>query len=359
MEATFRLFPWDVEGDPDAAVRLRAEGVARIALAATYHGARTITPRHPLHRIVDLPGSASYLGEPAPLPLGAFSFDGARHELERVGMRVDTWAVIGHVDGAAPGVPRVENAFGDRMPHAPCLSQAPTRAFLRELVGAAARASAGAALHLEAVGWQGLAHGSLHDKLHGADLGEAAAELLAMCVCAACARAVGIDAEVLAESLRAAIDQPAVGRATERRASDGRDPVYRADAASDGPLAALRQYRAEVAAEIATELVALARDSGAGEVSLGAADAVGVRLPIERLVDCWGDVDRGVDALARKAGDTGATAYVDILSGDPDGFAAHWQRLVASGAHRLHVYHAGLASTRRLRAGVAAAGSIR
>lgn len=354
MEATFRLFPWDVEGDPDAAVRLRAEGVARVALAATYHGARTITPRHPLHRIVDLPGSASYLGEPAPLPPGGFSFEGARDGLERVGMRVDTWAVIGHVDGAAPGVPRVENAFGDRMPHAPCLSQATTRAFFRELVGSAARASAGAALHLEAVGWQGLAHGSLHDKLHGADLGEAAAELLAMCVCEACARAVGLDAAVLAESLRAAIDQT-----TDGRTADGRDPVQRADAASDEPLAVLRRHRAAVAAETATELVALARDSGAREVSLGAADAVGVSVPIERLVDCWGDVDRGVDALGRKAGGTGATAYVDILSGDPDGFAAHWQRLVASGAHRLHVYHAGLASMRRLGAAVAAAGSLR
>lgn len=346
MRATFRLFPWDVEGDPDAASRLRADGVERVALAATYHGARTITPRHPRHRIVVLPGSASYLRNPGPLSRGAFSFEAARDELERTGVRVDTWAVIGHVDGAVPRLPRVENAFGDRMLHAPCLSHALTRSWLRDLVGIVARASAGATLHLEAVGWQGLAHGSLHDKLHGADLSEPAVELLAMCVCAACAEAVGIDHGALAAVVRDEIDD----------AAEGDDPASEAGVASDGPVAALRRHRAGVAADVAAELVDVALESGADAVGLGADDAVGMRLPVERLVDCWGDVDRGAGALERAGG---GTAYVDILSNDPDGFAEHWVRLAAAGAEHVHVYHAGLASTRRLHAAVTAARSIR
>lgn len=345
MQATFRLFPWDVEGDPDAASRLRADGVERVALAATYHGARTITPRHPRHRIVDLPESASYLQEPAPLPRGAFSFEAARGELERAGIRVDTWAVIGHVDGGAPNVPRVENAFGDRMLHAPCLSHPPSRSFFRDLVRIAAHASAGATVHLEAVGWHGLGHGSLHDKLHGADLGESAAELLPMCVCATCAEAIAVEQEALAEVMRGAID----------RSANGDGPVNEVDV-SDGPLAALRRHRAAVAADIAAELVGVALESGALAVSLGADDAVGMTAPVERLVGCWGDVERGVGALERAGG---GTTYVDALSGDPDGFAEHWQLLAAAGAGHLHVYHAGLASTRRLRAAVAAARSIR
>lgn len=349
MQATFRLFPWDVEGDPDAARRLRADGVERVALAATYHGARTITPRHPRHRIVDVPESASYLRDTAPLSRGAFSFEAARDDLEQSGMRVDTWAVIAHVDGAVPTLPRVENAFGDRMLHAPCLSHASTQSWLRDLVGVVARASTGATLHLEAVGWQGLAHGSLHDKLHGADLGESTAELLVTCVCAACAGAVGIDREVLAGAVRGVIDGAAHGDDAVAEAEP------EADAAIDEPLAELRRHRATVAADVAAELVDVALGSGADAVSLGADDAAGTRLPAERLVDCWGDVDRGVGALER----AGGTAYVDILSGDPDEFADHWQHLAAAGAERLHVYHAGLASTRRLRSAVTAARSIR
>lgn len=346
MDATFRLFPWDVEGDPDAAPRLRAEGVERVALAATYHGARTITPRHPRHRIVDLPVSASYVREPAPLPAGGFSFEAARNELERAGIRVDTWAVIGHVDGAVPTLPRAENAFGDRMLHAPCLSHASTRSFLLDLVRVAARASAGATLHLEAVGWQGLGHSSMHDKLHGADLDAQTIDLLAMCVCAACAGAVAMDRGMLVETVRGAID----------RSAEGSDPVSEAEAPSQEPLADLRRYRGDVAARVAEELVGVALESGAASVSLGAADAAGVLLPVERLVDCWGDVERGVDGLARAG--TG-TAYVDILSGDREAFAEHWQRLGAAGAEHLHVYHAGLASTPRLRSAVAATRSIR
>ena len=346
MDATFRVFPWDVEGDPNAAPRLRAEGVERVALAATYHGARTITPRHPRHRIVDLPASASYLGESAPLPPGDFSFETAREELEGVGIRVDTWAVIGHVDGAVPALRRVENAFGDRMLHAPCLSHASTRAFLRELVGVAARASADATLHLEAVGWQELRHGSLHDKLHGADLGEPGAELLAMCVCAACAEAVGIDQEALVETMRGEID----------RAGEGDEHQPGADAAGGSLLADLRRHRADVAAAVAAELVDVALESGAAAVSLGSEATPGMSAPVERLVDCWGDVARGIRALELAGG---GTAYVDILSGDLDRLSEHWQRLATAGAEHLHVYHAGLASTRRLRSAVAAARSIR
>ena len=346
MEATFRLFPWDVEGDPDAASRLRTDGVERVALAATYHGARAITPRHPRHRIVDLPGSASYLREATPLPRGAFSFEQARDELERAGVVVDTWAVVGHLDGGAPSVPRVENAFGDRMPHAPCLSHSSTRSFLRELVRVVAEASAGATVHLEAVGWQELGHGSLHDKLHGADLGRASAELLAMCTCAACAGGVGVDRAALAAAVRGAVD----------RAMHPDDRAPEVNAASDELLAALRRYRTAVAAEVAAELVDVAFDAGAAAVSLGADAATAAVPPVEQLVDCWGDVDRGVDALERAGG---GTAYVDILTGEPDGFAEHWQLLATAGAMHLHVYHAGLASTRRVRAAVAAARSIR
>lgn len=333
MQATFRLFPWDVEADQDAASRLRADGVERVALAATYHGARTITPRHPRHRIVDLPESASYLREPTPLPRGAFSFEDARGDLERAGIRVDTWAVIGHVDGVLADLPRVRNAFGDRIEHAPCLSHESVRTALRKVAAAAGRAAAGATLHLEAVGWQRLAHASLHDKLHGADLTEDVEELLSVCACETCAAAANVDPALLATVVRAAVDG---------------DPCR-----EDDVLHALRAARADTADRFALDLIEVASAAGAERVGLAADETPGeARDQVELLVDCWGTTARALDLLAIAGG---GTAYVDALTGDPREFAARWQELADAGATALHVYHAGIASTTRRRAAADAA----
>jgi hypothetical protein len=343
MDATFRLFPWDVDGDRTAAARLRELGVTRVALAATYHGARLITPRHPRHRIVDLPASASYTAEASPLPRGRFSFERARDALCSAGIAVETWAVVGHLDGDSDGVPRVVNAFGDRLEHAPCLTQASSREVLHGIVRAAARVARGGMLHLEALGWQSLDHGGLHDKLHGADLDERGRELLQLCTCTACAADLDVDRADLEAAVRWALDTGA-------------------DAGAGGTVveAALR-HRADVATGLAGELVAAAAAAGVTAVSLSVEDAgaldrsdagqAGERPVVERLVDCWGGVDRGIAALDRASG---GTAYVDVLSGDPAAFASHWRRLAEHGADRLHVYHAGLASTARLQAAIAA-----
>ncbi|WP_350348864.1 hypothetical protein ABIQ69_02705 [Agromyces sp. G08B096] len=346
MRATFRLFPWDVEGDLDAARALADDGIDRVALAATYHGARTITPRHPAHRIVDVPHSASYLRGASPLPAGDFSFDRARAELEAADIEVGVWAVVGHLDAALPSLPRVRNAFGDRLDHAPCLSHEAVRAALREIVAAAAVAARGGTLHLEALGWQGLGHGSLHEKLHGADLADGAAELLALCACEACAERAGMSQAQAVGAVRAAL----------ARASD----PSRADADADADaLDALRRARAETAERFAVDALEVAFGAGVRTVGIAAAE-----LPLQTgadasgldvLVDCWGDVARGRGNLARAGG---GTAYVDALTGDPDGFAAAWADLVAHGATGLHVYHAGLASTERRRAAARAAAAI-
>jgi hypothetical protein len=349
MQATFRLFPWDVDGDRTAPARLRDLGVTRVALAAMYHGGRMITPHHPRHRIVDLPASASYTAQVSPLPRGRFSYERARDALLTAGIEVDAWAVVAHLDGDSDGVPRVVNAYGDRLEHAPCLAQEQARRTLRGIAHAAGRAASGATLHLEAGGWASLDHGGLHDKLHGADLDDRTRRLLALCTCLACATAAGVDRPELVSAVRWAIDTGTGGGAS---------------------VEAAERARSMIAADVATELVDAALDGGAGRVTLSAEDAAAYALgapsgtasdsaacvPVERLVDCWGDAGRGVAAL-RSAG--GGTAYVDILTSEPAAFAAHWRRLAEHGAKRLHIYHAGLASTERLRAAVDAAAALR
>ncbi|KRC59219.1 hypothetical protein ASE14_15750 [Agromyces sp. Root81] len=332
MTAVFRLFPWDVEGDPDAAASLARRGVERVALAATYHAARVATPRHPLHRVVELRTSASYLGRLGPLPEGPWSFDPARDALQRAGIAVDAWIVLGHLDGVRPDLPRVVNAFGDELSHALCLSSPASRRFVIELAGAAFPTAAGGTAWLEALGWLALPHGSLHEKTAGADFDARQIGLLGRCMCDECL-----------DGLMPAPDRDGF-RAGVRAAVDGAmDPP-----GMDGLLAnrervvdTLHEEVAALAAQHDVELRIAAEDTGAGRRS-------------QVYVGCWGDVEQGRAALARAARHDRRVAYVTILDGDPQGFAAHWAALAESGADELHVYHAGLASDRRLEAAIRA-----
>jgi hypothetical protein len=46
------VYPWDVNGDPEAPARIAALGTAQVTLASAYHSTRALTPRHPRHRVV-------------------------------------------------------------------------------------------------------------------------------------------------------------------------------------------------------------------------------------------------------------------------------------------------------------------
>ncbi|MBO3662234.1 hypothetical protein [Microbacterium stercoris] len=335
MRAVHRLFPWDVVDDPGAVTALRDDGVESVALAALYHGVRAVTPRHPSRRIVDLPTSVSMLSEPMALPQGEFGYAAARAALEAGGIEVETWAVIGHLDRVLPGLARVRTAFGDRLDHAPCLSDRAVRDTLYGLVRGAAQAAPGAMLHLEAVGWQGIGHDSMHNKLHGGGLSAGALDALACCVCDRCAATVGCDPDRLAWAMRALVDGTA--GAAER------------DLHAD-----LVAARAMTGRRFAADAVTVAFDAGAGRVSMLSGEGEELRESdrVDLLVDCWGAPDRGIAMLA---GAGGGIAYVDVLSGDPRGFEAHWRALAEAGAREVHVYHAGLASTERRRAASRAA----
>ena len=52
MKASAFVYPWDVNGDPEAPARIAGLGVAQATLASAYHSTRALTPRHPRHRIV-------------------------------------------------------------------------------------------------------------------------------------------------------------------------------------------------------------------------------------------------------------------------------------------------------------------
>ncbi len=223
MKASTFVYPWDVNGDPEAPGRIAALGVRQVTLAAAYHSTRALTPRHPRHRIVTAehaavlyPTDDRWQGRALrPYPAGDWApgdaFGEAAAALTAAGLEVHTWVVLAHNSrlGAEHPDTSVVNAYGDRYPWAPCIAQPATRAYLVELAAEAAVRPGAHGTELESLGWYGLQHLHAHDKTGGVPLGDAGMYLMALCFCPTCEEgygAQGLDADELAAAVRAALD---------------------------------------------------------------------------------------------------------------------------------------------------------
>ncbi|MFF0164284.1 hypothetical protein [Streptomyces prasinus] len=234
MKASAFVYPWDVNGDPEAPARIAGLGAAQATLASAYHSTRALTPRHPRHRVVTAehaavlypPGAHWADRTPHPYPSGAWApgdaFGEAAAALTDAGLEVHTWVVLAHNSrlGADHPDTSVVNAYGDRYPWAPCIAQPATRAYLTDLAAEAAVRPGASGTELESLGWYGLAHLHAHDKTAGVGLGDAGQYLMSLCFCPSCREgyeAGGLDAGELAAAVRAALE-----------------PVWRGAAPSDG-----------------------------------------------------------------------------------------------------------------------------
>lgn len=322
MRAMFSLFPWDIIGDPAAARALKAAGVDRVALAATYHATRAATPRHPLHRIVNIDRSANYTSGSSPLPPAEFSFEQARDELESVGIEVTPWVVLGHVDRSREDLPRVVDAFGTDLVHALCLRSPEVTDYIRATMDGV-REVAHRGLVVEGAAWSGAGHASLHDKVSAADLD---LEALSWCFCSRCAAAADVDPSDIRAALTAGdpVDPASVARIRGARAE------------------AATLTRRRIASESCIEGLMFHPDADA--------DA-----PDEFLfADAWAGPDPALRKLRER---TARGAYVTILGAvppRPEELAAQWAALATAGCEELLIYHAGLASTTRLTAALTA-----
>ncbi len=223
MKASAFVYPWDVNGDPEAPGRIAALGVRQVTLAAAYHSTRALTPRHPRHRIVTAehaavlyPTDDRWQGrELRPCPAGDWApgdaFGEAAGALADAGLEVHTWVVLAHNSrlGAQHPDTSVVNAYGDRYPWAPCIAQPATRAYLVDLAAEAAVRPGARGTELESLGWYGLQHLHAHDKTGGVPLGDAGMYLMALCFCPTCGEgygAQGLDADELGAAVRAALE---------------------------------------------------------------------------------------------------------------------------------------------------------
>jgi hypothetical protein len=374
VKASAFVYPWDVNGDPEAPARIAALGVEQVTLAAAYHSTRALTPRHPRHRIVTAehaavlyPAGARWDGrELRPYPAGDWApgdaFGEAATALTDAGLEVHTWVVLAHNSrlGAEHPDTSVVNAYGDRYPWAPCIAQPATRAYLTDLAAEAAVRPGARGTELESLGWYGLQHLHAHDKTGGIGLGDAGQYLMALCFCPSCREGYGrhgLDADELAAAVRTALE-----------------PVWQGVTPSDGGWTGVekllgetlanttRAYRDATACTLQEEAVAAVRAAAPdGFQVLLHADPVSYHVGANPGVDPAHILSVADGVVVPCAGGTGTLTpfarqgkegaviaanftVVSGMGGSPGTLAADAAEARRLGATELRLYHAGLAS---------------
>jgi hypothetical protein len=190
----------------------------------------------------------------------------------------------------------------------------------------------------------GFSHLGHHEKTAGADWSEHDEALLSICFCNACTTyfaGLGVDGEELAAKVRAAVDSG------DALAAPLGEVVLAAR--SD----ASRLLREGVIDELGTTRIAM--HAVADPWATGPAAAVTGPVPgVSCIVPAWELSSTGADrlrAMRAVAPDASLAAYVTVLPPVPPDahvLAEHWRTLIEAGAEELHLYHAGLASDRRL-----------
>ncbi|MEU6401961.1 hypothetical protein [Streptomyces sp. NPDC046985] len=379
MKAAAFLYPWDVNGDPEAPGRVAALGVRQATLASAYHSTRALTPRHPRHRVVTAwhsavlyPPGAHWEGRALrPRPAGDWAPGDAWGEaaaaLAGAGLDVHSWVVLAHNSGLGADRPDacVVNAYGDRYPWAPCVAQPATRAYLAALAAEAAVRPGASGTELESLGWYGLAHLHAHDKIAGVALADAGHYLMSLCFCPACEAgygARGADPRELAAAVRAALapvwrGAPSGGGWAGVRRLLGGDRAART-----------RAWRDETARTLQETVVAAVRAAApAGFRVLLHADPVSYHCGADAGVDpahilsvadgvvvpCTGGAGLLAPFAEQGRADAVLAANLTVVSGlggRPHALARDAALARDLGAAELRLYHAGLASDEDLAA---------
>jgi hypothetical protein len=387
VKASAFVYPWDVNGDPEAGGRIAELGVQQATLASAYHSTRALTPRHPRHRIVTAeyaavlyPTDTRWQGrELRPYAAGDWApgdaYGEAAAALADAGLEVHTWVVLAHNSRLGSDHPdtSVVNAYGDRYPWAPCIAQPATRAYLVDLATEAAVRPGARGTELESLGWYGLAHLHAHDKIAGVPLGDAAQYLMSLCFCPHCRdgyAAHGADPGALAAAVREALrstwaDGGADGGATGAAPQAAGEEAIAALLGDEAARVTLN-WRREQARSLQEQAVAAVRAAAPpGFRVLMHADPVAYHCGANAGVDpahILGVADGLVlpctGGPAARAAMLGPTAphvrehtvlaanftVVGGMGGSPGTLAADAAHAASLGAGELRLYHAGLAS---------------
>lgn len=200
MKQAIYAYPWDILDDPKAAGHIKSMGFNEVSLAASYHATRAWTPHNPRRAMVDARHAAVYwktnsdlyetsgiVPEPPGWMESNDSFGKALRALREADLRVNAWVVVTHstVLGRRHPDRVVMNAFGDLYTYALCPSNPNVRAYAAALLGELTGGYDLDGIELEACGYLGADHDSLHEK-RGVHLDEFHLALLSLCFCETC-----------------------------------------------------------------------------------------------------------------------------------------------------------------------------
>ncbi|MDP2884921.1 MAG: hypothetical protein Q8P51_07870 [Ignavibacteria bacterium] len=193
------IYLWDLvdEGYEKVLRNLSENGLTSISLATAYHAGKFLAPHNPKRKVVFLEDGTVYF-KPDPKMYGRIhprinSLVKAGHGLEKAkkaadkfGFKTRAWVVCCHNTPLGMTYPDIasESAFGDKLYHNLCPSNDDVRRYIRSLVSDIASHGVDA-IELEALQFQGYAHGYHHER-EGIELNSAARFLLGLCFCPSC-----------------------------------------------------------------------------------------------------------------------------------------------------------------------------
>lgn len=352
---TAYAYPWDLLGDPAAFDRARAVGATKISVAAAYHAVRAATPQHPLHAVVDAPGSMDFVGGGIAIrglkvpggPADA-TFDAAAAACREEGFDVAAWAVLNHIDGQSNPDNSVRNAFGDYYAYATCPRSTGAHEFATAVIERVA--SVADDVVLEATGQLGADHHGAHDKTAHAWEDSWVHRALSWCFCGPC-RAAMVDRGAEPCKIAAQVRHSVHGGVRPDGSTTDLLDELRVQAGSSLLEMVATRARAQGVSRLAVH--------GAPGAPTGAATALDSTPVDEWVVPAWGDATTSAVRVAEAREQVGSipiSAYVTTLG--PESTADHLttlcQAVTSAGAQGIHLYHLGLATATRWEAAVEA-----
>jgi hypothetical protein len=361
VNVTGYAYPWDAIDDDACASSAAELGVDVVALAATYHATRVVTPLHPSRRVLDVPHSAAYI----PIRPDAWrdqrlkprapgwmasrdAFNEAARQFDAQGLPVVAWVVLAHDDDL--GVANLEvvarNAFDEPYPYSLCPSNEDVRSYCGTLLEEIMATTSSHGVVLEACGAIGVEHGSVHDKSDMAHLNDAERWLLSICFCRSCRDALGkadLDPSELAILVRRALSGPVLSM----ESALGEDLALRVARFRAGLSSSLRNELTERVRAVRPEATVTVHAS-TSPWATGSFPALGDTANVGQLstvvANCWNETiaEGELSAMKEQVGqksNLGAYVRADRVADDPALTIERYRRL---GVNELHLYHLGL-----------------
>ena len=218
-EQIFWVYPWDITDTTpeDRLGRIRSLGANAISIPFSYHSLRALAPHREGSKVISASASLAFRPRPGEFPssgiqplISEWATDqgpvpSIAAQAEKAGLRVKAWTVVFHSTplAVANRDSAITNCFGDTFFHALCPSAPRAREYALRLVRAISSRPIHA-LELEAIGFYGYEHLSMHEKC-GVVFDLFHHFLFSCCFCPHCAKnfeSAGLDTNLLAAKFR-------------------------------------------------------------------------------------------------------------------------------------------------------------